>query len=72
MLSVKNSLPKYEKHQNYFMDLVKHPEVSLILFGKSAIQPVCLFDVNICVPFHLFAKNLLYLRNVSVTKEAVK
>ena len=59
MLSVKDSLllniKKHERYQIYFMDLVQHLGITLILFGKSAIQPVCFFDVNKFVPFHLMA-----------------
>ena len=29
----------------YVMDLVSHPGITLIIFGRSAIQSVCLFDV---------------------------
>ena len=38
-----------------------------MLFGKSAIQPICLFDEYLFVPFHLIAENFLYLRIVSIT-----
>ena len=59
MLSVKNSLllkiKKYEKHQICVMDLVSHQGITLILFGRPAIQLVCLFDIYLFVPFHLMA-----------------
>ena len=37
------------------MDLISHLEITLIMFGRSAIQPVCLFDVYLPVRFHLIA-----------------
>ena len=59
MLSVKDSLllkiKKHEKYRICVMDLVSHPEITLILFGRSVIQPVCLFDVYLFEPFHLMA-----------------
>ena len=58
MLSVKDSLLlKIEKHKKYqsVMDLVSHRGITLILFGRPAIQLVCLFDVYLFVPFHLMA-----------------
>ena len=57
MLSVKDSLllkiKKHEKYQFCVMDLISRPGIALILFGRSAIQPVCLFDVYLFGPFHL-------------------
>ena len=74
MSSVKDSiLLKIKKHEKYqigvicVIDLVSHRGITLILFGRSAIQSVCLFDVYLFVFFHLMAENLPYLRNVSVT-----
>ena len=59
MLSVKDSLllkiKKQEKYQICVMDLISHREITFILFGRSAIQPVCLFEVHLFVPFHLMA-----------------
>ena len=59
MLSVKYYLllkiKKHEKYQICIMDLVSNREITLILFGNSAIQPVCLFDVYLFIPFHLMA-----------------
>ena len=59
MLSVKNSLLlKIKKHKNYqiwVVDLISHRGITLILFGRSAIQLVCLFDVCLSVLFHLMA-----------------
>ena len=59
MLSVKDSLLlKSKKHQKYqicVIDLVSHRRITLILFGRPAIQLVCLFDVYLFVPFHLMA-----------------
>ena len=59
MLSVKDSLlleiKNYKNYQICVMDLLSHGEITLILFGRSAIQPVCLFDVYLFVPFHLMA-----------------
>ena len=56
MLSVKDPLPleikKHEKYQICVIDIVSHREIALILFGRSAIQSVCLFDVHLFVPFH--------------------
>ena len=49
------------------MDFFSHLEITLILFGRSAKQSVCLFAIYLFVPFHLMALNLIYLRNVSVT-----
>ena len=46
---------KHEKYQICVMDLISHPGITLILFGRSAIQPVCLFDIYLFVPFHLMA-----------------
>ena len=49
MLSVNDSLrlqiKKHEKYQVCVMDSVRHRGITLILFGRSAIQPICLFDV---------------------------
>ena len=49
MLSAKDSiLPKIRKHEKYqicIRDLVSHLGITLIMFGRSVIQPVCLFDV---------------------------
>ena len=59
MLSVKNSLllkiKKHEKYQILVMDLVIHQGITLILFGRSVIQLICLFYVCLFVPFHLMA-----------------
>ena len=59
MLSVNDSIllkiKKQEKYQICVMDLISHLEITLIMFGRSAIQPVCLFDVYLPVPFHLMA-----------------
>ena len=32
------------------MNFVSHRGIALILIGRSAIQQVCFFDVNLCVP----------------------
>ena len=57
MFSVKDSLLlKIKKHKKYqVMDLVSHRGITLILFGRPAVQLVCLFDVYLFVPFHLMA-----------------
>ena len=59
MLSVKDSLrlqiKKHEKYQISAMDSVSHRGITLILFDRSAIQPIYLFDVYLFVPFHLMA-----------------
>ena len=59
MLSVKDSLlleiKKHEKYQIYVIDFVSHRGITLILFGRSTIQPICLFDVYLFVPFHSMA-----------------
>ena len=59
MLSVKDSILlkiyNREKYQIYVMDLISHPEITLIMFCRTAIQPVRLFVVNLFVPFHLMA-----------------
>ena len=59
MLSVKDSLlleiNKHEKYQIYVMDLVSHRGITLMLFDRSAIQLVCLFDVYLFVPFRSMA-----------------
>ena len=34
------------------MDFVSHRGITLILFGRSVIQPICLFDVHLFVTFH--------------------
>ena len=56
MLSVKDSpflkIKKQEKAQICFMDLVCLRGITLILFGRSAIQPVCLYVVYLFVPYH--------------------
>ena len=48
MLSVKDSLllkfKKHEKYQICVIDLVSHQGITLILFGRPAIQVVCIFD----------------------------
>ena len=63
MLSVKHALvlniSKHEKYKMRVIDLVSHRGLTLILIGWSAIQPVCLFDVYLFVPFHLIASPLL-------------
>ena len=41
------------------MDLFSHQGIFLILFGRSAIQSVCLFEVHRFVPFHLMALKAL-------------
>ena len=55
ILSVKDSLflkiKKHKKFQICVIDFVGHREITLILFDRSAIQPVCLFDVYLFVPF---------------------
>ena len=65
MLTVKYSLllkiKTHKKYQMCVMDLVSHRGITLILFGRPAIQLVCLFDVYLFVPCHLIAQNLLYL-----------
>ena len=65
MLSAKYSLllkiKTHKKYQICVMGLVSHPGVTLILFGRSVIQPVCLFDVYLFVPFHLMAPLLKYV-----------
>ena len=57
MLSVKDSLllkiMNHKKYQVVVLDLVSHRGITLILFGKSVIQPVCLFDVYLFVTFSL-------------------
>ena len=61
MLSVKDSLllkiKIHDKYQIRVMDLVSHRRITLILFGRSMIQPVCLFDIYLFVTFHLMAKD---------------
>ena len=53
MLSTKYSpllkIKKPEKYQIGVMDPVSHPGITLILFGRSAIQPACLFDIYLFV-----------------------
>ena len=57
MLSVSDSLfSKIKKHKKYqicIRDLVCHRGITLILFGRPAIQLVCLFDEYLFVPFHM-------------------
>ena len=65
--SILLKIKKEEKCQICVMDLISHRGITLILFGRSAIQYVSLFEVYLFVPFHSMAYNLLYLRNVSVT-----
>ena len=36
----------------YAMDFVSHRGIALFLIGRSAIQQVCFFDVNLCGPVH--------------------
>ena len=59
MLSVKDSLllkiKKQEKYQICVMDLFSHRGITLRLIGRSAIQSVCFFDLQLFVPFHLMA-----------------
>ena len=57
ILLVKDSLLlKIKKHKKYqVMDLFRHRGITLILFGRPAVQLVCLFDVYLFVPFHLMA-----------------
>ena len=47
---------------------VSHRGIVFIFIDRSAIQQVCFYDVNLCVPVHLMAQKPLYLRNVSVAK----
>ena len=53
MLSVKDSLllriKKQEQYQICVMDLLSHRGITLNLFGRSAIQPVCLLGVYLFV-----------------------
>ena len=66
MLQVKDTIflkiKKHEMYQLCEMDLVSHRGLTLILFGRSVIQPVCLFDVYLFVPFHLMAKKFSFLK----------
>ena len=59
MLSVKDSLllkiMKHEKYQICDIDFVSHEGITLILFARSTIQSLCLFDIYLFVPFHLMA-----------------
>ena len=55
-----------ETHQICIMDFASHRGITLILFGRSAIQLICVYDINLGVPFHSIAQNLIYLRNVKV------
>ena len=48
-------IQKHEKYQICVIDLFSHREIILILFGRSALQSVCLFDVHLYVPFHSMA-----------------
>ena len=50
------------------MNFVSYRGIAFILIGSSAIQQVCFFDVNLCVPVHLLALKLIYIRNVTVAK----
>ena len=50
------------------MNFVSHRGMAFILIGRSSIQQVCFFDVNLCVPVHSMAEKLCYLRSVSETK----
>ena len=53
MLSFKDSITKHEKYQICVMYLISHRGITLIVFGRPAIQLDCLFDVYLFVPFHL-------------------
>ena len=57
-----------EKHQICALDFVSYQGTTLTLIGMSAVQLVCVFDVYLFIPIHLMAQNLLYFRNVLVTK----
>ena len=77
MLSVKDSLllkiMKHEKYQICVMGLVtcSHRGINLILFGRSAIQLVCLFNVYLFDCFKSPLLNNTCLRDLNLY-EAVK
>ena len=56
MLSVQDSLlfssKKHEKHLISVMHFVCHQGITHILIGRSAIQLIDVFDVDLFVPFH--------------------
>ena len=37
------------------MDFVKYQEITLILFGGSVIQLICVYDLYLGVPYHSIA-----------------
>ena len=56
MLSGKDPMLLYskenEKCQNCIMDFIDHQGITLVLFGRSALQAACLFDDYLFVPLH--------------------
>ena len=40
---------KHEKYQICVMDFVSHRGINLVLFGRPAIEPACLFDAYLFV-----------------------
>ena len=57
MLSIKDSIfLEIEKHDIMMRTITcvswTSLVITLILFGRSAIQPVCLFNVYLFAPFH--------------------
>ena len=47
-----NFIKKHKKHQMCVMNFVSHQGIAFVLIGRSPLQKVCLFDVNLCVPVH--------------------
>ena len=56
MLSGKDPILIYikenEKYQICIMDFIDYQGITLVLFGRSALQAVCLFDDYLFVPMH--------------------
>ena len=46
-------IKKTEKYQICIMDFIDHQGITLVLFGRSALQAVCLFDDYLFVHLHL-------------------
>ena len=56
MLSGKDPILLYikenKKYQICIMDFIDHQEITLVLFGRSVLQAVCLFDDYLFVSLH--------------------
>ena len=64
LVSLKQETP--EASTTCVIDLVSDRDSTIILIDRSVMEPACLFDTCLLVPFHSMTKNLCYYRNFSV------